>query len=101
VELLGVDLPTICEAAADVEPYIHAAGVRIWSLMQLERQLRPRRRAGGEAATPTADGPGPPTIGPTTRSAGRHDISRGRATACGVTDTAKPKPWRATHLQAC
>jgi hypothetical protein len=29
--------------------------------MQPERQLRPRRRAGGEAATPTADGPGPPT----------------------------------------
>jgi hypothetical protein len=40
-ELLGVDLATIQEAAANVEP---------WSLMRLERQLRPeayRRRRGG------------------------------------------------------
>jgi hypothetical protein len=50
VELLGVDLATICEAAANVEPYLRADGTRIWSLMQLERQLRPeayRRRRGG------------------------------------------------------
>jgi hypothetical protein len=40
-QLLGVDLATICEAAANVEPYICANGTRIWSLMQLERQLRP------------------------------------------------------------
>jgi hypothetical protein len=36
--------------AAGVEPYIHADGTRIWSLMQLERQLRPEaygRRRGG------------------------------------------------------
>ena len=49
-ELLGVDLPTIREVAANVEPYIRADGTRIWSLMQLERQLRPqayRRRRGG------------------------------------------------------
>jgi hypothetical protein len=49
-ELLGVDLPTIGVAAANVEPYIRADGTRIWSLMQLERQLRPeayRRRRGG------------------------------------------------------
>jgi hypothetical protein len=49
-ELLGVDLPTIREAAANVEPYLRADGTRIWSLMQLERQLRPqayRRRRGG------------------------------------------------------
>ena len=39
-ELLGVDLATIHEAAANVEPYLHADGTRIWSLMQLERQLR-------------------------------------------------------------
>jgi hypothetical protein len=48
--LLGVDLATIQEAAANVEPYIRADGTRIWSLMRLERQLRPeayRRRRGG------------------------------------------------------
>jgi len=40
-ELLGIDLATACEAAAKLEPYVHANGTRIWSLMQLERQLRP------------------------------------------------------------
>jgi hypothetical protein len=49
-ELLGVDLATICEVAGYVEPYVRADGTKIWSLMQLERQLRPeafRRRRGG------------------------------------------------------
>ena len=49
-ELLGVDLATVCKLAAKVEPYLRADGTRIWSLMQLERQLRPeayRRRRGG------------------------------------------------------
>jgi len=49
-ELLDVDLATISEAAANVEPYLRADGTRIWSLMQLERQLRPEaygRRRGG------------------------------------------------------
>jgi hypothetical protein len=49
-ELLGIDLATIREAAANVEPYVRADGTRIWSLMQLERQLRPEaygRRRGG------------------------------------------------------
>jgi hypothetical protein len=49
-ELLGVDLATIREAAANVEPYLRTDNTRIWSLMQLERQLRPevyRRRRGG------------------------------------------------------
>jgi hypothetical protein len=49
-ELLGVDLATICGVAANVEPYTCADGTRIWSLMQLERQLRPElygRRRGG------------------------------------------------------
>jgi hypothetical protein len=49
-ELLGVDLATIREVAANVEPYLRADGTRIWSVMQLERQLRPgaygRRRGG-------------------------------------------------------
>jgi hypothetical protein len=47
--LLGVDLATVREAAK-VEPYIRADGIRIWSLMLLERQLRPEaygRRRGG------------------------------------------------------
>jgi hypothetical protein len=49
-ELLGVDLATVHELAAKVEPYLRADGTRIWSLMQLERQLRPEaylRRRGG------------------------------------------------------
>ena len=49
-ELLNVDLATIRRAATDVEPYICADGTRIWSLTQLERQLRPEmygRRRGG------------------------------------------------------
>jgi hypothetical protein len=49
-ELLGVDLATVGELAAKVEPYVRADGTRIWSLMQLERQLRPEvysRRRGG------------------------------------------------------
>jgi hypothetical protein len=49
-ELLGVDLATVRKLAAKVEPYIRADGTRIWSLMQLERQLRPEaygRRRGG------------------------------------------------------
>jgi hypothetical protein len=49
-ELLGVDLATIRTAAANVEAYLRADGTRIWSLTQLERQLRPEvygRRRGG------------------------------------------------------
>jgi ketosteroid isomerase-like protein len=38
-----------------------ADGTKIWSLMQLERQLRQRHTAGGEAATSTVDGFDPPT----------------------------------------
>ena len=60
-ELLGVDLATVRELAAKVEPYVRADGTRIWSLMLLERQLRPgaygRRRGGylDRRRTPTAD----------------------------------------------
>jgi hypothetical protein len=49
-ELLGIDLATVHELAATIEPYVRADGTRIWSLMQLERQLRPQaygRRRGG------------------------------------------------------
>ena len=49
-QLLGVDLATIQAVAANVEPYLCADGTRIWSLMQLERRLRPElygRRRGG------------------------------------------------------
>jgi len=60
-ELLGVALATVRELAANVEPYVRADGTRIWSLMQLERQLRPEaygRRRGGyvdRRRTPAAD----------------------------------------------
>jgi hypothetical protein len=63
-ELLGVDLATIYEAAANVEPYLRADGAKVWSLMQLERQLRLRHAAGDEAATSTVGGSWPPTHRP-------------------------------------
>ena len=47
---IDVDLAVVSRAAANVEPYLRADGTRIWSLMQLERQLRPeayQRRRGG------------------------------------------------------
>ena len=56
-ELLGVDLATVRKLAGKVEPYLRADGSRIWSLMLLERQLRPERTVGVGAATSTADGP--------------------------------------------
>jgi hypothetical protein len=40
-QLLGVDLATVHELAAKVEPYLRADGIRVWSLAQLDRQLRP------------------------------------------------------------
>jgi hypothetical protein len=49
-QLLGIDLATGSELAANVEPYLRADGTNVWSLMQLERQLRPEaygRRRGG------------------------------------------------------
>jgi hypothetical protein len=49
-ELLCVDLATVRELAADIEPYRRSDGIEVWSLMLLERQLRPeryRRRRGG------------------------------------------------------
>jgi hypothetical protein len=49
-ELLGVDLGTARELASKVEPYIRSDGIELWSLMLLERQLRPEaygRRRGG------------------------------------------------------
>jgi hypothetical protein len=60
-QLLGAELATVRTLAATVEPYLRADGTRIWSLMQLERQLRPeayRRRRGGyldRRQAPTAD----------------------------------------------
>jgi hypothetical protein len=51
-QLLGVDLATVHELAAKVEPYLRADGTRVWSLTQLERQLRPEvygRAAHGKA----------------------------------------------------
>jgi hypothetical protein len=40
-ELLGVDLAAITEAATHVQPYVRVDGTKVWSLMQLERKLRP------------------------------------------------------------
>jgi hypothetical protein len=66
-QLLGVDLATVRKLAAKVEPYLRADGTRIWSLMQLERQLRPEATAGAAAATSTADRPWPPIQHPSGR----------------------------------
>jgi hypothetical protein len=60
-ELLGVDLATVRDLAANVKPYVRADGAKVWSLMLLERQLRPNafgRRRGGyldRRRTPAAD----------------------------------------------
>jgi len=40
-ELLGVDFAAVQEAAVHVKPYVRVDGTKVWSLMQLERQLRP------------------------------------------------------------
>ena len=40
-ERLGVDLAANQRAAAPGEPYLRVDGTKGWSLMQLERQLRP------------------------------------------------------------
>jgi hypothetical protein len=44
-------------AATDVEPYMRADGARIWSLLQLEQQLRPEgvRPAPGRRRRPPTD----------------------------------------------
>jgi hypothetical protein len=50
-ELLGVDPATARKVTADGEPYVRADGTKVWSLLQLGRQLHPeafvRRWAGG------------------------------------------------------
>ena len=65
-QLLGVDLATLSQVAADVEPYLRVDGAKVWSLMQLERRLRPdaygrvrggylsRRRLRAKGAEPAA-----------------------------------------------
>jgi hypothetical protein len=40
-ELLGVDLATLQTVATEVEPYLRVDGTKVYSLMQLERRLRP------------------------------------------------------------
>jgi len=70
-QLLGIDLATIQEAAANVEPYVCADGTRIWSLMQLERQLSRRGTPGGEAAISTAEGRGRSTCSQASARPGR------------------------------
>jgi hypothetical protein len=60
-QLLGLDLATVRELATKVEPYLRADATRVWSLMQLERQLRPEAygwRRGGyldRRQTPAAE----------------------------------------------
>jgi hypothetical protein len=47
---IATSLERCAELATNVEPYIRAYGTKVWSLMQLERQLQPeayRRRRGG------------------------------------------------------
>jgi hypothetical protein len=52
------------ELAASVEPYTRADGTRIWSLIQLERQLRPE--AYGNRRGGYIDRRRTPTVGITT-----------------------------------
>ena len=95
-QLLGVDLATVRELAAKVEPYIRADGTRIWSLMQLERQLRPRRTAGAAAATSTADGSRLPMASAATSNVGpvggvRHRGVTGQGQWQEVDEQARPR----------
>jgi hypothetical protein len=49
-ELLGVGLTTVRKLAEGIEPYRRSDGTEVWSLMLLDRQLRPEayhRRRGG------------------------------------------------------
>ena len=45
-QLLGVDLATVRELAAKVEPYLRADGTRIWSVMLPSGSSGPRPTAG-------------------------------------------------------
>ena len=54
-ELLDVDLVTVRELAAKVEPYIRADGTRIWSRPSWSASCAQRYTAGAEAATSTVD----------------------------------------------
>jgi hypothetical protein len=61
-ELLGVEVDAIQEAAAHIEPYLRVDGTKVWSLMQLERHLRPDaygRVRGGYIARRRPGPPGP------------------------------------------
>ena len=61
-ELLGLDLSIVRELASTIEPYLRVDGTKIWSLMQLERQLRPStygRVRGGYVARRRPPAPGP------------------------------------------
>jgi len=58
-ELLGVDLATVRELAATVEPYIRADGTGSGASCSLSGSSGPRCTAGGEAATSTAGRPRP------------------------------------------
>jgi hypothetical protein len=73
-ELLGVDLTTIGEAAAHIQPYVRVDGTKVWSLMQLERQLRPQAYGRVRAATS-------PVAGSELSTPERHGIPRWRRAA--------------------
>jgi hypothetical protein len=60
-ELPGVDLTTVQQLAANVEPDICADGTKVWSLMSLSASSGPRPIAGTVAAISTADERQPPT----------------------------------------
>jgi Ser/Thr protein kinase RdoA (MazF antagonist) len=49
-ELLGEPLARVRAAAARVEPYQHAAGHPVWSVMLVERELGRRRPTGPGSA---------------------------------------------------
>jgi hypothetical protein len=70
-ELLGVDLATVQELAANVEPYLRVDGTKVWSSCSLSASSGPRRTAGAEAGTSTADEPRPPMHKPSRAPAGR------------------------------
>jgi hypothetical protein len=87
-QLLGVDLATLRTVAADVEPYLRVDGTKVWSLMQLERRLRPEtcgRVRGGYLSRRRV----PATGAATTTATG---TARRRRTPGGLGDTSAGGP---------
>jgi hypothetical protein len=84
-ELLGVDLATIQDAVTHIRPYVQVDGTKVWSLMQLERHLRPQAYGRGRGAISPVAGSEPWTLnGSIARCSPRPFRRRCRCLGCDV-----------------